>query len=338
MSKNKGKDGKDELKQAGAQRARGDDPFDFRALEGDNPLGGDMTLGAAVDLGVTEVHRSRAAIIDAADDGGMDPGDDYVDPDAGAHRYEPRPEWAREARTEPLDRLAKNYLALSIESLRRVPATALSEQFRGRLLTYRHMIGRLVASGRVRGESAILVGVVAALAVDGAGKVDAIVFLRQVMGQVLWSASMDITRLRKPPQDRDERRDAPLGMENMSDHSDTIAGIAGPDTNPTAMLTEIDVYSAVESLHGFLSTVADTLADNEDERLYLRLESGLSYCDERIDDPTMPGGARWEPVYDLDVALDLQLLRNQESLKKRELQRADRRALQLKRLGEMYTA
>lgn len=319
---------KQELKAAGAARKQteGSDPLDFRALEDERHFGGDMEVAAETNLGVDAVQRNQAENED-------EPTPKIDELTFDEHRYE---EAKHTDRREPLDKLAKGYLSQAVDSLRRVPATALSEQFRGRLLVYRHMIGRLVASGKAKGEAAIVVGVVGALAVDGAGKVDAIVFLRQVMGQIMWSASMDIARLRRPTRDRDETREAPIGMRDMSDHADTIAGIAGPDTNPTAVLDEVDIYSSVESLHGFLSTVADTLADTEDERIYLRLESGLSYADERIDDANFPGGAKWEPVFDLDKAMDLQLVKNQESLKKRELQRADRRALQLKKLGEMY--
>lgn len=320
--------GKRELKKMGKDRRATQAPeADFTDLEDSSVFGGTMVVEAATNLGASVVEREHvdAQAADADDDG-----EPVVD---DGHKHESQPERARH---EPLDRLSKSYLAAAVDSLRRIPATALSEQFRARLLTYRHMIGKLVASGRVKGEAQIIVNLVAALAVDGSGKIDAIVFLRQVMGQVMWSASMDVARLRRPAPERDEKRDAPLGMDNMSDHSDAIAGIAGPDTNPAATLDEVDVYSSVESIHGFLSSVGDTLAENEDERLFLRLESGLSYMDERIDDPNFAGGARWEPVYSLEKAMDLQLVKNQESLVKREAQRAARRAEQLRKLGELY--
>lgn len=327
----KHKNGKTDLKAAGAaRRAGGTEPSDWAAMENPAEMGGEMALTSGnTNLGVDTVQHAHLSDEEIEELRLAD----ADEPEEDGHHYEQRESTER---VEPLDKLAKNYLAVAVDSLRRVPATALSEQFRGRLLVYRHMIGRLTQNNRAQGESKIIAGVVTALAVDGAGKIDAIVFLRQVMGQILWSASMDITRLRKPARERDEVRDAPLGMQDMSDHSDAIAGIAGPDTNPLAVLDEVDVYSAVESLHGFLSAIADTLADTEDERLFLRLGAGLSYMDERIEDPNVAGGVRWEPVFDLDIALDLQLVKNQESLKKREAQRGARRASQLKKLAELY--
>lgn len=251
--------------------------------------------------------------------------------------YEPAPRVVPESLADPkrVIGLSKNYLAASIDSLKRVPNPSLTVQFRARLETFREMVVALIHAG-VKGEPKIIASVVGALAVDGPGKIDATVFLRQVMGQVLWLGSADIARLRRPRPERDEQRDAPMGMHNMSDHSDTIQGIVGPDTNPNREMTEDDVFGAVMEVHGLLSSMADTLPDNEDERTYLRLDAGLSFCDERVDDPSQPGGARWEPVFELEKAMDIQLVKNAESIKAKEARNAERRAKQLQALAKLY--
>lgn len=326
-SKNKSKAGKAELKALGAQRPKTGD--DFTSLENPDDFGTVTAAQAAVNLGADEVHRERA------DTGAPDDESVHGGEDEGEEETVPAAQPVTGAKLQ-FDKLERNYLAAAIDSLRRVPATGLSEQFRARLLTYRHFIGELTRRG-VKGEARLVAAVVSTLAVDGTGKIDAVVFLRQLMGQIMWLGSMDVTRLRRPPRERDSYREPPYGMADMSDHSDAIAGLAGPDTNPTAEMNEIDVFNAVEGLHGFLTAVADTLADNEDERLFLRLESGLSFVDERVPDPAMPGGARWEPVYDLHKAMDLQLVKNQEALVRREQQRAERRTKQLSALANLYT-
>jgi len=269
--------------------------------------------------------------------------EDNVDPDGpdydadakegeDPHNYEGDKPQTRVAKMTPL---AKNYLAASLDSLCRIPNSALTEAFRARLNTFREFIG-LVKKQGVKGEVPIIAAVVSVLAVDGTGKIDAITMLRQLVGQVIWLGSMDITRINNRERGRDEQRMAPAGMDNMSDHSDAIAGFVSPDTNPTAELTDELVFGAVLEVHGVLSTIADMLPDNEDERIYLRLESGLSYLDERIEDPAMPGGYRYEPVHDIDKAMDIQHVRNAESMRKREIKQAETRTKRLAALANLF--
>lgn len=252
-----------------------------------------------------------------------------------SYEAEPRPVPESLADPKRVLGLSRNYLGAAVDSLKRVPNPSLTLQFRARLETFRTMVVQLVQNG-VKGEPKIIAAVVGALAVDGPGKIDAVVFLRQVMGQVLWLGSADIARMRRPRPERDEQREAPMGMHDMSDHSDAIQGVVGPDTNPNREMTEDDVFGAVMEVHGLLSAMADTLPDNEDEREFLRLDAGLSFCDERIDDATQPGGARWEPVFDLDKAMDIQLVKNAESIKLKEAKNAERRARQLQALAKLH--
>ena len=318
--------------------APADDFKDMDDLGSDNPrYGGEVEAGAHVQGESTPIPPNHPAYSP----------DEVVEP--GATRAELRrnaehealkaaqPEPERYATADPnrVKGLSKTYLAGAIDSLKRTPNLALSDQFRARLETYRVMVTELVRSG-VKGEANIVVNVVSALALDGAGKVDAIVFLRQLMGQVLWQSSVQVARLRRPLRERDDQREPPMGMADMSDHSDAIQGMAGPDTNPNRVITEDDVFAAVMDVHGFLSTVADQLPDSDEEREYMRLDAGLSFCDERVDDPAMPNGVRWEPVFDLDKAMDLQLVKNAEALKAKEQRNAERRAAQLRALGKLY--
>lgn len=255
-----------------------------------------------------------------------------ADPD-----FVPPPRHVPEDLSDPnrVNTLAKNYLAAALDSAKRVPNPKLTDGFRARLETFRTLVTQCIRGG-VKGEAKIIALVVGALAVDGPGKIDAVVFLRQVMGQVLWTSSIDIARLRRPVKERDEQRDPPLGMRDMSDHADAIGGIAGPDTNPNREMTEADVTAAVIEVHGLLSAMADTLPDSDEEQDFLRLNSGLAYTDERVPDPAMPGGYRYEPVYDLDKAMDMQLVKNAEAIKLKEERNTARRHVQLAALSKLF--
>lgn len=314
---------------------------DFTAmddLDNQSRYGGEVEAGAHVQGESTPIPPNHPAF----------PPDEVVEPGATRAELRRNAEFEALENPKPLARvyeatdpklagaLAKNYLAQAVDSLKRVPNPALSEGFRARLEMFRTLVTESIRAG-IKGEGKVITSCVAALAIDGPGKIDAIVLLRQVMGQVLWTSSIDVARLRRPRPERDEQRPAPYGMENMSDHSDAIQGVVGPDTNPNRAMTEDDVFAAVMEVHGMLSAIADTLPDNPDEQTYLRLDSGLSFMDERIDDATQPGGYRWEPVFDLDKAMDLQLVKNAEALKARELKNAQRRAAQLKALGQLYS-
>lgn len=311
---------------------------DFKALDdldqgSDGPkYGGEVEAGAHVAGEATPIPPNHPAY----------PPDEVVEPGKTKAELRANPDYVPEPRRESyaaadeqrVDGLAKNYLAAAVDSAKRVPNPQLSDAFRARLETFRVMLTQLVRQG-VKGEARLIASVVAALAIDGPGKIDAVVFLRQLMGQVMWSGSIDIARLRRPVRDRDDRREAPMGMNDMSDHSDAIQGVAGPDTNPNRVMTEDDVYAAVMHVHGLLSAMADTLPDNPDEQQYLRLESGLSFTDEKVDDATQPGGFRYEPIYDLDRAMDIQLVKNEEAMKAKERRNAERRAHQLRALAAL---
>ncbi len=252
---------------------------------------------------------------------------------ADTHNYEQRPQHA----VHKLDPLTRDYLAKGVDSFRRVPNLKLSEGFRARLETFRQLLSECVRRG-VKGEVRQIATVVSVLGVDGAGKVDAIVFLRQLMGQVMWAGSIDIAKLRRPKPGRDEQREAPWGMADMSDHADAIQGFVGPDTNPRATMTEDDVYGALAEVNGLLTTIADSLCDTDGDREFLNLHSGLSYLDEPVADPMAPNGVRWEPVYELERAVDIQLVKNNEARQRRERENATRRAGALAKLAELYGA
>ena len=252
----------------------------------------------------------------------------YVDPD-----NTPPPAKAEVPLTASaaIDGLAKQYVLKGFESLQRTPSPNLSDAYRAQLLHLRSMVNQVHKAG-VRGIGRLTATIVGVLAVDQRGKIDAISFLRQIMRQAVWQASVDIARYRAAEAKgtrrigEDEDRDAPYGMQGMSDHSDAIAGVRG--SSEAVEVNEADAIAALVEVNGFLSAFADTLCDDENDRLYLGLEDGLSY----IDKPGLMAGS-WVGVYDVEEAIDIQLVKNQEGLAKRDADRAERRRAQLASLA-----
>lgn len=233
--------------------------------------------------------------------------------------------------SKAIDGLARQYILRGYESLQRTPSPSLSDNYRAQLVHLRNIVNQVHKAG-IKGIGRITATVVGVLAIDQRGKIDAVMFLRQLMRQAVWQASVDISRARRAEQQgqrrygEDEERAAPMGMAGMSDHSDAIAGVTG--SSEAVTVNEADASSALVEVNGFLSAFADTICDDENDRLYLGLEDGLAY----LDKPGIIAGS-WVGVFDVDEALDIQLIKNQESMAKRDEQRAARRATQLKALA-----
>lgn len=233
-----------------------------------------------------------------------------------------------------VDGLAKQYILKSYESLQRTPSAGLSDNYRAQLLHFRELVKAIHNKG-VRGIGRITSTVVGVLAVDQRGKIDAVMFLRQLMRQAVWQAAVDVDRARRAESkaqrragEEDETRAAPMGMDGMSDHSDAIAGVRG--SSEAVDYNEADAMSALVEVNGFLSTFADAICDDANDTLYLGLEDGLSY----LDKPGVIAGS-WVGVHDVDEAIDIQLIKNQEGLAKRDAERAVRRREQLAQLAAL---
>lgn len=289
--------------------------------------GGNVELGASTGHVADRVERETVTTDDVGE-----ANDDYDDTDPHDYSSFQR----RQFNPSTLSKLSKNYLAAAIDNFRRIPSASLTETFRAQLLKYRQFLTILTQKG-VKGEALLVIGMVQVLATDRMGQIEAVQFLRSLQRQILWNCSVDVARLRKPPKERDEQRDPPLGMRDMSDHSDAIQGVAGPDTNPNSEMTEDDVFSALIDLNGFLSFVADTIPTNVEEREFLKLEHGLAYTDKRVPDPNWPKGERWDPVHNVEEAMDLQLVLNAASMVKRDERNAERRAQQLAQIAKLYS-
>jgi hypothetical protein len=231
-----------------------------------------------------------------------------------------------------IEGLAKQYVLKGYESLQRTPSASLSDNYRSSLLHMRDIVNTIHKAG-VKVIGRITATVVATLAVDQRGKIDAVSFLRQIMRQSVWQASVDIARYRRAESkaqrrfgEEDDARDAPYGMDGISDHSDAIQGVSG--SSESVEFNEADIISALVEVNGFLSAFADTICDDANDRLYFGLESGLSY----IDKPG-PMAGQWVGVFDPDEAVDIQLIKNTESQMRRDAERTLRRKAQLAALA-----
>lgn len=219
---------------------------------------------------------------------------------------------------------ARQLVLKGFESLQRIPSASLSENYRSQLLFFRDIVNNMHKAG-VRGLARMMSTSVGLLATDARGKIDALMLLRHLMRQAVWQASVDINRIRtlakrrgQRPFGEDEVRDAPLGMDGMSDHSDAIAGVRG--SQELIEYTEDDIIDGLTETNGFLSAYADALCDTENDRIYYGLESGLQY----IDVPGLVPGS-WVGVFSASEAIDIQLVKNQESQVRRDAERTLRR-------------
>jgi hypothetical protein len=230
---------------------------------------------------------------------------------------------------------AKQLVLKGLESLQRIPSASLSENYRSQLLWFRELTDQ-VHKANIRGETKILATIIGILAVDQRGKIDALSFLRHIMRQSVWQASVDTVRLRNAakrtsgarPYGEDETRPAPMGMEGMSDHSDAIAGVRG--SSEQVEYDEDTIIDGLTEVNGYLTTFADTLCDSENDRIYFALENGLQYIDVQ---GLVPGS--WVGVFDPVEAIDIQIVKNHESQGRRDAERTLRRRQALAELAAL---
>ncbi len=92
-----------------------------------------------------------------------------------------------------MDALAKKYIANAVSSLTRVPSEKLKSDFRAKLAHWRQLI---IMALKTTDEPTALVNVTMAI-VEAQGSWDALRMLRNIGGQLLWQASIDIARDRR---------------------------------------------------------------------------------------------------------------------------------------------
>lgn len=197
-----------------------------------------------------------------------------------------------------MDRLARSYLTNAISSLTRMPSMKLKADFRATLTHWRSL---LIMALKTADEPTALVNTIMAI-VETEGSFDALRMIRSVGGQLLWQASIDIQR--------DRRSEGDVAESSMFNDGEA----SHEDADAEASATEDEAIDAYTEAHAWLSNVADLLAVDEDDRIRLGLESGLEYTQVKQD-------GEWVRVYDISEAVEIQIEKNLESLKRRESQK-----------------
>lgn len=241
---------------------------------------------------------------------------------------------------DTLSKQAKVYLAGSVARLRRAPSPALSPGFRARLLSFKSLLDHAAKHAT---PAAAVIDTALALAMNA--KVDAFIFVRQVMQGVTWQASIDVTKARRiadgrlrdrPVADHREDVQAPWGLgddwkEPIGDVGEAIMGFSDTES----YVDEETALSGLVEVNGFLTTVVDTLFPDEADREYYRLTDGLPY----IDVPQERGGATiWVPVFDPVQAIEHQIVINAARMKERERRALINAAQALTNLKALYGA
>lgn len=214
-----------------------------------------------------------------------------------------QPESGRVVHPSPAGRtfepLTLRYIAGAVESFERLPSPALkNETFRLDLMHWRSLTTRAIKERQSRGEALLLV--VQAIA-STEGNLAALRYIRAASNQLLWQASVDIGRDRR-------------GTEPESDSNVLMFGDPSRDPDYVAPPTEDEAMDAYLEAHGWLSTIADLLPVDEDERTFLNLDSGLEYMTVREDGST---GHSYRGIFDPSEAIERQLAKNEEAFAKR---------------------
>jgi len=200
--------------------------------------------------------------------------------------------------------LAKTYLANAVSNLTRQPSSKLKDDFRA---TLHHWRSLTIMALKTADEPTALVNVVLAT-VESEGTFDAMRLVRNVSQQLLWQASVDVQR--------DRRTASETTQSSFQDGMDTHC-----DADTVIPPSEDEAVDALVEAHGWLSTIADLLPNDDEDRARLGIDGGLEYTQTKQDDDT------WVRVYSVNEAIDLQLAKNIESMKRRDgqkvLQRKD---------------
>jgi hypothetical protein len=195
-----------------------------------------------------------------------------------------------------MDLLAKMYLSAAIQSLTRLPSPKLKSDFRATLNHWRSLMIMALKNGD---EPTAFTHTVMAV-VETEGAFDALRMIRNVSQQLLWQAAVQIQR--------DRRSQADIGDQSTFNDGESTHEDVDAEQAPT----EDEVIDSYTEAHAWLSNMADLLATNEDDRVRLGLESGLEYTQVKRDD------GEWVRVYDLSDAIEAQIEKNTDAMKRRE--------------------
>lgn len=202
-----------------------------------------------------------------------------------------------------LDLLAKQYIAQAISGMTRMPSANMKNStFKTTILHWRAL---LIAALRTEDEPTAFVNAMLAI-VSTEGQFEALRFVRNLGGQILWQASVDIARARRTQSEVEETQSSYVD-DGMGDHE---------DSDTVRAVTEDEARDSYLEAHGWLSAIADQIATESEERERLGLADGLEFVQIRQQDEHL--GETWVRVYDVDEAIDWRIDQNVEALKRRD--------------------
>jgi hypothetical protein len=232
-------------------------------------------------------------------------------------------EHSKPRESEGLDALAKQLIADAVSAAMRQPSPNLKNgEFRTLLLHRRQL---LTMAMKTADEPTAFCNVVCAIG-EAEGGFEALRFVRDTARQMLWQASALIGRARRTASEVEETASDYRG-DGSEDHEPNDY-VAAP--------TEDEVRDSFVEAHGWLSNIADLLPVDEDDRIRLGLEDGLEFCQIKEEDEAL--GTVWRRVHDLDEALDWQIAKNIESMKKRDGKKIAARKDSFKALAALAAA
>lgn len=204
--------------------------------------------------------------------------------------------------------LAKDYIARVVESMLRMPSARLrqsSPQYYADLKVRRELIGEAM-KGAGNNPSKAFVNALMATQVGG-GSLDAVRLVRDAARQLLWIFAVDVQR---------DRRTAGDDNREVTDFERAFGSYPGNDEEPEHP-TEADARVAYAEAHAWLSSLADLIPVDEEERMFLALDKGLEYASLPTGATGLDGKPEYENCYDFEQALEAQIAKNEESFKRR---------------------
>lgn len=223
--------------------------------------------------------------------------------------------------------LARNYLAQSIDAVCRIPSPNLKNtEFRATLLHWRAVMLQSIAATKNHA-SAFTVAIQAIASSEGA--LQAKRLIDNVMGQSLWSATVDIGRARARADQTAGDVEMALRERVGAFANEELRGDADPfpmgldparDPDNVEPPSEEEAIEALENVNAWLSMIADLLPADDAERQFLGLEDGLPYT-QRKDTSDIDGETVYVAVHDINEALEIQLEKNKASFAARTAKR-----------------
>lgn len=230
---------------------------------------------------------------------------------------------------EKLSPLAREYIARSVESLIRTPSPNLkSAEFRATLLHWRAVT--IQCLGATKNPAAALCVAVQALA-SNEGTLQAKRMIDNVMGQALWNASVDIDRAEyrenRTAGDVDQALRERIGAfadEELRHDGNTSPIGLDPERDPDRMEppTAEEAREALLEVNAWLGMIADLLPVDDAERAFLQLMDGLAFTQRKTTSDITHEDV-WEPVVDVDEAVEIQREKNKASFAARTARRIE---------------